>query len=217
MYTTNTPNIPLNCYSLRKIYHEKLKAGEIELERGNNVLDKPLPNHKGKETCNTIIHSELPEGREVEMMENTEVMEDDFDPGLQVTTLMYKTKFRNFFDQIGLTNEARIEATKAIIKAAEAQETCMAVNKEFVPVKKEKKQTLEQGECSKNKKPVLVDVEKEEKDQRKRVTDSEDARNIINAKRIAQLEADKVNKRKEEQKTKWERVIKPDGKIVFRL
>lgn len=142
MYTTNTPNIPLNCYSLRKIYHEKLKAGEIELERGNNVLDKPLPNHKGKETCNTIIHSELPEGREVEMMENTEVMEDDFDPGLQVTTLMYKTKFRNFFDQIGLTNEARIEATKAIIKDAEAQETYMVVSKGFVRQWRRKRTSL---------------------------------------------------------------------------
>lgn len=66
-------------------------------------MDKPLPNHKGKETCNTITHSESLEGREVEMMENIEMMEDNSDPGLQVTTLMNGAKFRNFFDQIGLT------------------------------------------------------------------------------------------------------------------
>lgn len=54
----------IDCYSLQRIYHKKLAAGEIELKRGS-VLDKPLPNHQGKETCNTITHREALEGREI--------------------------------------------------------------------------------------------------------------------------------------------------------
>lgn len=49
----------------------------------------------------------------------------------------------------------------------------------------------------------------EGREEKKRPADPEDARNIINAKRIAQSE--------DGQKTKWERVVKPDGKVVFRL
>lgn len=84
----------MDCYSLQRIYHEKLAVGKIKLERVSIVLDKLLPNHKEKETCNTITHSEAPEGKEVEMMENIEVIEDDSDPGLQVTALINGVKFR---------------------------------------------------------------------------------------------------------------------------
>ena len=390
----------MDCYSLRRIFHEKLANGEIELGKESSVHDKPLPNHKGKETCNTVIHNTVPE---VEMMMEEK---EECDPGLQVTALMNGAKFRNFFDQIGLAKEARIEATRAIIKAAETQETCMAISKgfvktmeeeennisfskadreiryphnrplyvtavingievrrafidngasvnimpytmfkrlglpekkivkeqtnitgfanqstrtlghikvdmqvgkirgpvmfhvaevdvayhvllgrawqndygvvpsvfhqclkaiwkgkerkvpatqnpfgpeeahiteatffddvaeegenqiarpdslrlaswkevqedKFVPAEKVKKKTSEHGECSKNMKPVVVDLEKEGREEKKGPADPEDARNIINAKRIAQSE--------DGHKAKWERVVKPDGKVVFRL
>lgn len=78
-------------------------------------------------------------------MEKTKVMEereDDFDPCLQVTTLMNGAKFRKIFNQIRLTKEARIEATKAIIKDAEAQETYMVVSKGFVRQWRRKRTSL---------------------------------------------------------------------------
>lgn len=44
---------------------------------------------------------------------------------MQARTLIEGTMFKQFFDQIGLKGEAQLKATKAIIKAVEAQEDCM--------------------------------------------------------------------------------------------
>lgn len=41
---------------------------------------------------------------------------------------MEEAKFKKFFDQIDLKGDARLEAIKAIIKAAETQEECMQVD-----------------------------------------------------------------------------------------
>lgn len=50
-------------------------------------------------------------------------IEDIFDPGLQVNVLMNVVKFKRFFfDKIGLLSEVRIEATRAIIKAADTRD-----------------------------------------------------------------------------------------------
>lgn len=72
-----------------------------------------------------------------------------------------------FFDDVAEEGENHIAKPDSLKLASwkEVQED------KFVPVKKEKKKTLEQGEYFKNKKLVLVDVEKEEKDPRKRAAD----------------------------------------------
>lgn len=69
-------------------------------------------------------------------------MKDVLDTGLQVTTLMNEVKFRRFFDHIGLTNEARIKANNAIIKAIEAQKTCITVSKGFTNTMEEEEHKI---------------------------------------------------------------------------
>lgn len=110
-----------------------------------------------------------------------------------------------FFDDVAEEGENQIARPDSLRLASwkEVQED------KFVPAEKVKKKTSEHGECSKDMKPVVVDLEKEGREEKKRPANPEDARNIINAKRIAQSE--------DGQKTKWERVVKPDGKVVFRL
>lgn len=67
------------------------------------------------------------------------------------------------------------------------------------------------------KKPVVVDLEKETKGHEKKPVNPNNARNVINAKRVAQAKPDKGSKRKKEQETKWVGVVRLVGRIVFHL
>lgn len=41
-------------YTLRRIYHEKVTSGEVEVKKNDNVLNKSLPKHGGKVSYSMI-------------------------------------------------------------------------------------------------------------------------------------------------------------------
>lgn len=90
--------------------------GEVEVKKKDDILNKPLPKHDGKESCSMIT------GFDEMMAEFQEIppsLEKVADPDIQARILMEGAKFKQFFDQIGLKREARLEATKALIKVVE--------------------------------------------------------------------------------------------------
>lgn len=105
----------IECYSVRKIYYDKVASGEIGI---SSVLTKPLPAHdKGKEACNMIRGFErvIEEFQAIAQPRNKE----EVDPRRQVKALMNSLKFKRFYVQLRLSEQTRIETTKAIMDILE--------------------------------------------------------------------------------------------------
>ena len=84
--------------------HRKIKEGTLELSQ-HEVQRNPLPNHKRKGVAAVVICVDLGEDEE----ENPAL------PAVAITTLQQSFKFKNLFDQLGLTTKERKIATEALV------------------------------------------------------------------------------------------------------
>ena len=89
--------------------HCRIKEGTLELSQ-QEVQRNPLPNHKGKGVAVVVICVDPGEDEE----ENLAL------PAATITTLQRSSKFKNLFDQLGLTTKERKIATEALVSIASA-------------------------------------------------------------------------------------------------
>ena len=90
------------CWALRRLVHRKIKEGTLELTQ-QEVQRNPFPNHRGKGVAAVVICVDPGEDEE----ENLAL------PAAAITTLQQSAKFKNLFDQLGLTTKERKIATEA--------------------------------------------------------------------------------------------------------
>ena len=83
--------------------HRRIKEGTLELSQ-QEVQRNPLPNHKGKGVAAEVIYADPGEDKE----ENPAL------PTTASTTLQRSSKFKNLFNQLGLTGKERKIATEAM-------------------------------------------------------------------------------------------------------
>ena len=95
------------CWALRRLVHRKIKEGTLELTQ-QEVQRNPLLNHKGKGVAAVVICTDPREDEE----ENLAL------PAAVITTLQQNAKFKNLFDQLGLTTKERKIATEALVSIA---------------------------------------------------------------------------------------------------
>jgi len=84
------------CWALRRLVHRRIKEGTLELTQ-QEVQRNPLPNHKGKGVAAIVIYADPAENEE----ENLAL------PAAAITTLQQSAKFKNLFDQLGLTTKRK--------------------------------------------------------------------------------------------------------------
>ena len=87
--------------------HRRIKEGTLELTQ-QEVQRNPLPNHKGKGVAAVVICADPGEDEE----ENLAL------PATAITTFQQSAKFKNLFDQLGLTAKERKIATEALVNIA---------------------------------------------------------------------------------------------------
>ena len=95
------------CWALRRLVHRRIKEGTLELTQ-QEVQRNPLPNHKGKGVAAVVICADPGEDEK----ENLAL------PAATITTLQQSAKFKNLFDQLGLTAKERKIATEALVSIA---------------------------------------------------------------------------------------------------
>ena len=95
------------CWVLRWLVHRRIKEGILELTQ-QEVQRNPLPNHKGKGIAAVVICADPGEDDE----ENLAL------PATAITTLQQSAKFKNLFDQLGLTVKERKIVTEALVSIA---------------------------------------------------------------------------------------------------
>ena len=88
--------------------HSRIKEGTLELSQ-QEVQRNPLPNHKGKGVAVVVICVDPGEDEENLAL-----------PAATITTLQRSSKFKNLFDQLGLTTKERKIATEALVSIASA-------------------------------------------------------------------------------------------------
>nr|XP_023888456.1 uncharacterized protein LOC112000534 [Quercus suber] len=104
------------CWALRRLVHRRIKEGTLELSQ-QEVQRNPLPNHKGKGVAAVVICADPGEDEE----ENMAL------PAAAITTLQQSSKFRNLFDQLGLSTKERKVATEALVSiASDAGVECLS-------------------------------------------------------------------------------------------
>ena len=97
--------------------YRKIKKGTLELSQ-QEVQRNLLPNHKGKGVAVMVICMDPGEDEE----ENPGL------PAAAITTLQQSSKFKNLFDQLGLTTKERKIATEALVSTAScAGVECLSV------------------------------------------------------------------------------------------
>ena len=101
----------VECWALRRLVHRRIKEGTLELSQ-QEVQRNPLPNHKGKGVIAVVICADPGEDEE----ENPAL------PATVITTLQQSSKFKNLFDQLGLTTKERKIATEALVSIASGVE-----------------------------------------------------------------------------------------------
>ena len=105
------------CWALRRLVHRRVKEGTLELTQ-QEVQRNPLPNHKGKGVAVVVICADPGEDEE----ENPAL------PTAAITTIQHSAKFKNLFDQLGLTVKERKVATEALVNIASgAGVECLSV------------------------------------------------------------------------------------------
>ena len=87
--------------------HRRIKEGTLELSQQEVQRNPPL-NHKGKGVVVVVICADTREDEE----ENPSL------PAVAITTLQRSSKFKNLFDQLGLTAKERKIATEALVRIA---------------------------------------------------------------------------------------------------
>ena len=87
--------------------YRKIKKGTLELSQ-QEVQRNSLPNHKGKGVAVMVICVDPGEDEE----ENPAL------PAAAITTLQQSSKFKNLFDQLGLTTKERKIATECLVSIA---------------------------------------------------------------------------------------------------
>ena len=87
--------------------HRRIKERTLELTQ-QEVQRNPLPNHKGKGIAAVVICTDPGEDKE----ENPALS------AATITTLQQSAKFKNLFDQLGLTAKERKIATEALVSIA---------------------------------------------------------------------------------------------------
>ena len=95
------------CWVLRRLVHCRIKEGTLELSQ-QEVQRNSLPNHKGKGVAAIVICTDLGEDEE----ENLALL------AIAINTLQQSSKFKNLFDQLGLTTKERKIATEALVSIA---------------------------------------------------------------------------------------------------
>ena len=95
------------CWALRRLVHRRIKKGTLELSQ-QEVQRNPLPNHKGKGVVAVVICTDPVEDEE----ENPTL------PAAAITTIQQSSKFKNLFDQLGLTAKESKIAIKALVSIA---------------------------------------------------------------------------------------------------
>ena len=104
------------CWALHRLVHRRIKEGTLELSQ-QEVQRNPLPNHKGKGVAAVVIYVDLGEDEE----ENPTLL------ATAITTLQQSSKFKNLFDQMGLTAKERKIVTEALVSiASSARVECLA-------------------------------------------------------------------------------------------
>ena len=81
----------------------RIKEGTLELSQPN-IQRNPLPNHKGKGVATVVICVDPGEDKK----ESSTLL------AVAITTLQKSSKFKNLFDQLGLTVKERRIATEAL-------------------------------------------------------------------------------------------------------
>ena len=84
--------------------HRRIKEGTLELTQ-QEVQRNPIPNHKGNGVAAVVICADPGEDEE----ENPTLL------AAAITTLQQSAKFKNLFDQLGLTAKERKIATEALV------------------------------------------------------------------------------------------------------
>ncbi|GMQ03611.1 hypothetical protein CsSME_00049357 [Camellia sinensis var. sinensis] len=119
------------CWALRSLVRKMMSEDALELPRQTeDVLKDPLPRHKdnGKTVMMLSHYDEMEEPMVCELSELPAPTCPDFETR-RVIALKKSTKFKWFFDQFGLSEATRFEATKAFLRLAEQNgETCMSVS-----------------------------------------------------------------------------------------
>ena len=87
--------------------HCRIKEGTLKLTQQEDQRN-PLPNHKGKGIATVVICADPGEDEE----ENLAL------PAAAISTLQQSAKFKNLFDQLGLTAKERKIATEALVSIA---------------------------------------------------------------------------------------------------
>ena len=95
------------CWALHRPVHRRIKEGTLELSQ-QEVQRNPLLNHKGNGVVVVVICADPGEDEE----ENSAL------PAVAINTLQQSSKFKNLFDQLGLTTKERKIATKALVSIA---------------------------------------------------------------------------------------------------
>lgn len=102
------------------------------IPKKDDVTRNPFPNHKGKKGVHMISADD-----EQGLMQANEVMivqDDEALPRVTIEKLATNPKFKWFYDQIGLSQSARIAATEAIARIA--QDNQESIENWFGPLKK---------------------------------------------------------------------------------
>ena len=94
----------IECWVLRRLVHRRIKERTLELSQ-QKVQRNPFLNHKGKGVVAVVICADPGEDEE----ENPTL------PTAAITILQRNSKFKNLFDQLGLTAKERKIATEALV------------------------------------------------------------------------------------------------------
>lgn len=137
-----------DCWGLRSLFQKFVTDNSIELPVCKDVLRNPLPTHKDNGKAVMMVthgrwqpsrggsammishHDELEEvaACDVATLSIEEPDKTSFEDR-RARTLQHSTKFKWLFDQFGLGEETRFEATKAILRVAEEHgEQCMGLS-----------------------------------------------------------------------------------------
>ena len=99
-----------DCKAIRRTFHKKISDGTLNLTREQKVQRNPLPqHHRGKATATVLFHNGADE---------TETASDTSIPPAAISALQRSPTFWTLFNQLGLKEESRRAATKALVSIA---------------------------------------------------------------------------------------------------
>ncbi|XP_028061728.1 uncharacterized protein LOC114265167 [Camellia sinensis] len=148
VYHRTTRHFTKNCWTLKSIFKEKVDANELKFKDvGNHDVRKdPYLNHKENEKNVHMIgylrlvldqvhmasyYDELEEIASGQLLK-TVPAEEKFVEDTHAQALQNSRKFHTFFDQLGLSQAGRLEATKALINISKVHHAEVAEAKEYV-------------------------------------------------------------------------------------